>query len=165
MKFFNNNKHFLHQCLTFFESTGLEGKGGMFKKFLSDKRISVIGESWDIDHSTIDWNRIDSHFQFYFDYEGNEEEIKSWLRQSELKNYEFLFTWLTLDDPIIKIKATDFIEYWEEFNIASGWEGLILTTDDGKLFLEFTDNWKYHLNSNFEIKRGTEKYKINKLTK
>jgi len=157
MTFFSNEKHFLHEHLTFLESTGGDGKDGKFAKFLADHGISATGECWDIDHSTIDWNKIENHFQFWFDYEGNEEEIKSWLRQSELKNYEFLFTWLAWDDPIIKIKTSDFIDSWEEFNIASGWEGLILTTEDGKLFLEFTDDWKYHLNSNFEIKSGTSK--------
>jgi hypothetical protein len=148
---FNNDKHFLHKHLSFLESTGVQGKDGGFAKFLSEKGINATGENWDEDHSTINWNKANNHFQFFFDYEGNEQEIKNWLKRSELKNHEYLFTWLSWDDPIIKIKTIDFIDNWEEFNIASGWEGLILTTEDGKLFLEFTDNWKYHLNSNFEI--------------
>jgi hypothetical protein len=156
MTILDNNKHFLHKHLSFLESTGIHGKDGGYIKFLADKGVSAIGEYWNTDHSTIDWNKIDNHFQFFFDFEGNEQEIKNWLKQSDLKNYEYLFTWLSWDDPIIKIKTKDFIDNWEEFNIASGWEGLILTTGDGKLFLEFTDDWKHHLNSNFEISPNTK---------
>jgi hypothetical protein len=58
---------------------------------------------------------------------------------------------------VIKIKTSDFIANWEEFNLATGGQGLILATEDGNLFLEFTDDWKYHLNSNFEIKPDTNR--------
>ena len=156
MTFFRNKKHFLHQHLTFLESTGIDGKDGKFLNFLADKGISTKGAYWNVDHSTIDWNKVDAHFQCWFDYESGTEEIKRWLRLSELKNYEFLLTWLAWDDPIIKIKTADLIENWEEFNRANGGQGLVLVTEDGKLFLEFTDDWKHHLNSNFEIKAGTK---------
>ncbi len=159
MGFFNNHKHFLRQHLSFLESTGLEGKEGGFTSYLREIGINAFGKYWNQDHSTIDWGEIENHYQFFFDYEGNQNEIKEWLKGSPIYNYDTLVTWLSWDDPIIRIKTKEFIENWEKFNIASAWEGIILTTEDGKYFLEFTDDWKYHLNSNFEIKPGTKKEK------
>lgn len=150
MAFFSNPKHFLHEHLTFLESTSIFGKTE-FIKWLHSKGINTGGSSWSMDHSTIDWDKTDPHFQFYFDYVGAEVEIAQWLNQSALVQYEFLFTLLDGADPMVKIKTRDFIAHWEEFRLATGGEGLILATEDGKLFLEFTDDWKHHLNSNFSI--------------
>jgi hypothetical protein len=156
MRILTNKKHFLHEHLTFIESVGINGKDGGFNKFLTDLGISNKGENWEIDHSTIDWNKSENHYQFFFDYENNELEIMDWLKKSELSKSEFLYTWLDWNDPIVKVKTADFIQNWNEFYIASV-EGMILTTIDGKNFMEFTDDWKYHLNSNFEIKPNTKK--------
>ncbi|WP_405399170.1 hypothetical protein [Maribacter sp. Asnod2-G09] len=152
MTFFNNKKHFLHKHLTFLELYGEEEIKGGFTDLLNQLGIKTGGESWNIDHSTIDWTQIENHFQFFFDYDKNEKEIKSWLKKSPLSSYDTMLTWISFDDPIVRIKTSDFIENWEEFNIATGGQGLILTTEDGKYFLEFTDDWKFHLKSNFEIK-------------
>ncbi|SFS91134.1 hypothetical protein SAMN04487906_2047 [Zhouia amylolytica] len=162
MSILENKKHFLHKHLTFLESYGKEGKNGGFENLLKQLGIKVGGKSWDDDHSTIDWNLTNNHFQFFFDYENNETEIKNWLKKSPISRYETLLTWLSWEDPIIRVKSTDFIENWEEFIIAGGWDGLILTTEDGKYYLEFTDTWKFHLNSNFEIKPGTKKIKASR---
>jgi len=156
MNIFKNKKHFLHEHLTFLESTGIDGRDGGFNKFLTKLGISNSGENWDEDHSSVDWNKAEKHYQFFFDYVNNEAEIREWLNKSELSKSEFLFTWLDWNDPIIKIRTSDFIKNWEEFYTASV-EGTIFTTIDGKYYLEFTDDWKYHLNSNFEIKPKTEK--------
>ena len=83
-------------------------------------------------------------------------EIEKWLKRSEIIKYTFLLTWLDWNDPVVRIATNDFINNWEDFYHAGGGEGLILLTEDGKLFLEFTDDWKYHLHSNFEIKPNTE---------
>ncbi|MEM9681128.1 MAG: hypothetical protein AAF901_12470 [Bacteroidota bacterium] len=151
MGIFTNKKHFLHECLTFAESTGIHGKEGGFNKFLNGLGISNGGESWQVDHSIIDWNKITNHHQFFFNYDNNEPEITELLSKSDLANFDFLYTWLDFDDPIIKISTSNFIENWEEFYTASV-EGMVLVTVDGRRFLEFTDDWKFHLNSNFEIK-------------
>ena len=158
MGILNNKEHFLHEHLTFIESVGINGKDGGFNKFLTDLGISNKGENWEIDHSTVDWNKSENHYQFFFDYENNELEIMDWLKKSELSKSEFLYTWLDWNDPIVKVKTADFIHNWNEFYIASV-EGMILTTIDGKNYMEFTDDWKYHLNSNFEIKPNTKKIK------
>ena len=162
MSIIDNKKHFLHEHLTFLESYGKEGKNKGFEKLLKQLGIKTGGKSWNEDHSTIDWSLIESHFQFFFDYENNEKEIEGWLKQSPISGYETLLTWLSWEDPIIRVKTTDFIEHWEKFNIAGAWEGIILITEDGKYYLEFTDDWKYHLNSNFEIKPGTKKIKASR---
>jgi hypothetical protein len=156
MSIFNNKKHFLHQYISYIESTGIDGKNGGFNQFLSELGISTIGTYWDFDHSVIDWNNTKNHHQFYFDYIDNNAEITNFLKNSDLSNSGFLFTWLDWNDPIIKIKTIDFIENWEAFYRASV-EGMVLTTTDGKFYLEFTNDWKYHLNSNFEIKSNTSK--------
>ena len=82
-------------------------------------------------------------------------KLKKWLKKSPISEYDTLLTWLSWKDPIIRIKTTQFIENWEEFKFFRAWKGM-----DGKYYLEFTDDWKYHLNSNFEIKPGTEKIKL-----
>ena len=156
MGVFTNKRHFLRKNLTFIESLGIEGKNGGFNRFLFDLGISNNGEHWKVDHSIIDWNRLENHYQFFFDFENNELKISNWLKNSQLAKYKFLYTWLDWNDPIIKIKTSDFIQNWNEFYIASI-EGMVLTTTDGKKYMEFTDDWKYNLNSNFEIKTNTKK--------
>ena len=158
MGILNNKKHFLHEHLTFIESVGIHGKHNGFRNFLTELGISNNGENWEIDHSTIDWSKIKNHYQFFFDFENKELEVMNWLNKSELSTFDYLYTWLDWSDPIIKIKTADFIKNWEEFYIASV-EGMILTTTDGTRYLEFTDDWKYHLNSNFEIKPNSKKQK------
>lgn len=36
-------------------------------------------------------------------------------------------------------------------------DGMVLITSDGRLVLEFTDDFKYNLNSNFQIKPNSKK--------
>jgi len=156
MSIFTNKEHFLHEDLGTIESTGQYGKEGGFSKFLTKMSIPNNGDYWDIDHSSIDWNRLKNHYQFHFHYLGNESEITQMLKASKISKTEYLFTWLDWNDPIIKIKTSDFIRKWEEIYIASV-EGMILISEDGNYIMEFTDDWKYHLNSNFEIKTNTIK--------
>ncbi len=150
MGIITNKNHFLHKYLKFIESIEIEGKNGGFELYLNNLNISISGQNWDEDHSTIDWKKHSKFYSFYFDYEGN-EEITDWLKKSKLSEYDYIYTWLDWNDPIIKIKTIDFFENWEWIYIASI-EGMILTTFDGNFYLEFTDDYKYNLNSNFEIK-------------
>lgn len=157
MSIIDNKEHFLREHLTFLESYGKEGKNGGFTQLLEHLGIKTGGQSWNEDHSTIDWTKADNHFQFFFDFENSQDRVREWLNNSVLRQNDTLLTWLSYEDPIIRIKTKDFIENWEEFNVAAGWDGLILTTEDGKYFMEFTDDWKYNLNSNFQIKPSSEK--------
>lgn len=160
MAFYDNKNHFLHKHLTFLESIGRQGKNDGFSLLLKEIGIEANGIDWNIDHSTIDWTDTENFHQFFFDYEGNTDQIKKWLWDSPISNYDTLYTWLSWEDPIIKVKVKDFIEHWDDFNLATGWQGLIISTVDGKFFLEFTDDWKYHLNSNFQIKPNSRISKL-----
>ena len=150
MSIFNNKEHFLHEHLTFLETTDIEGKDSGFNKFLSSLGISNQGNYWDVDHSNLDWDQIQNHHQFDFN-SVSVPELSEWLQHSAIAEHEFLFTWLDWEDPIIKIKTTDFIRKWEYFYNAAI-DGMVLTAIDGVFFMEFTDDWKSHLNSNFIIK-------------
>lgn len=156
MSIIQNKKHFLHNHLTEITSIEIEGKNGGFENFLTELKIKNSGQNWDEDHSQVDWNEVENHYQFYFDFVENKDIILEWFKKSELLNYEYVLTWLNWEDPIIKIKTKEFIENWEEVYIASV-EGMILITFDGKWILEFTDDFKYNLNSNFEIKPNSKK--------
>lgn len=78
------------------------------------------------------------------------------VKKSELVKSEYILTWLNWNDPIIKLKTVEFINNWNEVYNASV-EGMVLISLDGKLILEFTDDYKYNLNSNFEIKPNSKK--------
>ena len=85
------------------ESIGILGNDH-FINLLSNLKFGTSGSYYKTDHSTIDWDKTPNHHQFFFDYEGNEQSIESWLKESELKDHEYLLTRLSWDDPIIKIK-------------------------------------------------------------
>ncbi|PZR23831.1 MAG: hypothetical protein DI539_02330 [Flavobacterium psychrophilum] len=153
MSIFYNKQHFLHKYVTYLESTEIKGSEH-FTQFISNFNISNLESYYNVDHSSIDWDKTQNSHQFFFDYTGN-EEIENWLRESDLKQHEYLYTWLNWDDPIIIIKTAEFIQNWKWFYIASV-EGMVLITEDGSKFLEFTDDYKHHLNSNFEIKPNSK---------
>ena len=150
MAILENKEHFLHQHVQFMESMQLAGQHQGFNNYLSNLGIPNRGDYWDTDHSNIDWNSIERHYQFSFDGAYNAPEIKTWLVNSRLSDHEYLSTWLDWGDPIVKIRTKDFIEHWEVFYNASI-DGMVLTTLNGEYFMEFTDDWKHHLNSNFKI--------------
>jgi hypothetical protein len=60
MTFFNNDKHFLHKHLSFLESTEILGKDGGFTNFLLAKGIQAEETYWDVDHSTISWDVLET---------------------------------------------------------------------------------------------------------
>ena len=157
MSFYNNEKHFLHEYLTQVESLDMEGGNNGFESYLKNLGIQVDNSQWEIDHSIINWPNTENFHQFYFDFEGSEKEISNWLEESPISKYSNIITWLDYKDPIIRIQTSQFINHWEKLNVACAWSGLIATTEDGKCFLEFTDDWKCHLNSNFQIKPGSKR--------
>ncbi len=154
MAVFNNKEHFLYRKLIFLESVSNLDLPEKFDDFLAGMGVDVSSPIINEDNSLINWTATKPHFQFFFDYVGNEEEMKVYLENSEISKHEFLYTWLAIGDPVIKVKTVEFIENWEDFYIASV-QGFVAITPDGRYYLEFTDDWKYHLNSNFEIRSGT----------
>jgi hypothetical protein len=127
------------------------GKENGFAKFLSEKQIPVSNEYWDVDHSFVNWKSVNPLFQFNYD-SVSESELIEWLSKSRLVEHDQIFTWLDNYDSIIQISTAEFIDKWSVLLIYTGWEGMVLTTEKGELFLEFTDDWQTHLNSNFAIK-------------
>lgn len=151
MSFYNNKEHFLHTHLTFLESSGIQGENDGFENFLLERNIPATGANYMINKTCLDWTKVNPHYKFFYDYEGGEKEIRDWLNKSELSKHKYLFTYLSYGDPVIKVKTSDFINNWEEFNLATGWDGLILTTEKGDFFLEFAESPR-DLHSNFKIK-------------
>ncbi|MBO6536422.1 MAG: hypothetical protein JJ966_09375 [Balneolaceae bacterium] len=148
---FSKSQSFLLDKITSIETINIDGSDDGFEKFLKARGIPVSNEYWSIDHSIVNWNQVSPHFQFNFE-RVEEIDLSNWLLNSRITDFQFLYTWLNYVEPIIKIRTNDFVSYWQDLNIYSGWEGLVLTTESGELFLEFTDDWKTHLNSNFQIK-------------
>ena len=154
MSILKNKEHYLHKKLK------LEPYGeGDYFDLLYNFKIPVLkpGEESD-DNSMINWKQIDTHYQFFYDYQGCESEIPQWLQHSALNQKEYVLTYFYSSveyssSEIIKIQIKDFIQYWDDLNMASGGQGMVYVSNDGKLVLEFTDDYKHHLNSNFLIKR------------
>jgi hypothetical protein len=139
-------------------STEIRGKYGVFENFLEKLKIKILNGHFRENTSQIDWKNIVNHHQISFYNQENQLEISNWLLNSDLKDYGFLYTWISWEDPIIMIKTSEFIKNWRNVYLAST-DGLILTTYDGKFFIEFTHGDVKILNSNFQIKPNS--YKTN----
>jgi hypothetical protein len=99
----------------------------------------------------IDWTVIDPHYSFFFDYEGCEFDITTKMRNSELHLTDSLFVETTSSNNIIKVPTEIFILNWYDFIIANQGFGSIVVSTDFKYCMEFTDDFKYFLFSNFKI--------------
>lgn len=85
--------------------------------------------------------------------EGCEIEISKWLSNTEIMNSPYLLTYFTSNKEIVKVKTKEFLDHWNDFNFAVGFMGIIFISDNGKLIMEFTDDHKHQLISNFSIKK------------
>jgi len=103
----------------------------------------------------IDWSKILPFYSFIYDYEGNEFEIATFLKKSVLADYEHVIVYIDPDLPLIKIEKEIFINNWEDFVASNGFTGIVIFTDDGKFFAEFTDDSQWRLYSNFLIKTNS----------
>lgn len=100
----------------------------------------------------IDWGLINPKYNFYYDYEGNEEEVGCWLKNSSINNYEKIYLDIGCNEPLIEINTDVFINKWDDFVASNGYSGIFVFTSDGRFFMEFTDDAEYQLYSNFLIK-------------
>jgi hypothetical protein len=149
MGILKDKEHYLHKKLK------LEPYGeGDYFSLLSDFKIPVLGpgEKSD-DNAMINLKQMGNHFRFFYDYQGCESEIPQLFQQSELNQKEYLLTYFYSPSEIVKIRVKDFIRYWDDLNGAVAGQGMVYISEDGKLVLEFTDDYKHHLNSNFLIER------------
>lgn len=97
----------------------------------------------------VDWNNISSKYNFFYDYVGNEIDIKKKLIESPLNNYSTVIIHFDCGIPTIEINTLVFIDKWEDFVSSNGYSGIFIFTNDGKYFIEFTDDSSYELYSNF----------------
>jgi len=102
-------------------------------------------------NAMFDWSIIKPSFGFFFDFENNETIIKERLGNSELNNTSYIYIETLTNIPIIKTKTDYFIKNWLDFVSANTGMGSFCITEDFKLLMEFTDDYKYFLLSNFSI--------------
>jgi hypothetical protein len=150
----NRPEHFLYRQIEEIEVIG-DAQKGKFEAYFTSLGIPWVKEQ-DPSRSQIDWSKIRPMWEFEFDYEGCEADMKAFLKGSILAQQERVITWVDGNEPILAIRVSDFIEHWYEFNVASGWMGLQFCTQDGKLFFEMGPMFYTMLRSNFEIKPGTK---------
>lgn len=98
----------------------------------------------------IEWNAYPNHYSFFYDFDDNEEVIRTDFRNSGLNNYEYVVMDFGYQNPLSKIPVDIFINYWYELVVITGYESVVIT-EDGKLFMEFVRRG-YYLKSNFPIR-------------
>lgn len=143
------NKHQKQIEFTEFNSNELHSKidsDTEFKLFRSDQNEF---------NTLFDWDYIKPSYSFFFDFDNNDDYIKKKLRESKLKNSSFVYIETLSDVPIIRTSTEYFIANWVDFVNANAGQGSICITDDFKLLMEFTDDFKYYLFSNFLIVPNT----------
>jgi hypothetical protein len=117
---------------------------------LCDNYKIPINKQSDI-KTLISWDKILDKSYFFYDYENNEIEIANWLKSSPMRMSCYLTIEFGYNLPIIKVTTKEFINFWNDFVAASGFSGITCISDDGKYFLEFTDDSESLLFSNFTI--------------
>jgi hypothetical protein len=105
-------------------------------------------------NALFDWDRIKPSYSFFFDFDNNEDIIRRQLSESKLKNSSFIYIETLSDIPILRTRTEYFIANWIDFIDANAGQGSICITDDFKLLMEFTDDRKYYLFSNFLISQN-----------
>jgi hypothetical protein len=78
--------------------------------------------------------------------------VTAWLYRSKLIEHDTVLVDTASGIPIIETSALFFIEHWYDFALANHGMGSFVITKDYKLLIEFTDDARYMLYSNFEIK-------------
>jgi len=126
------------------------------ERFFEEKLISFgypINKNQDKMRTHVDWDKLNG-YSFYYDYVGN-DEIGDLLKRSQLCNPDHaIILELNPGNPIISIDSFLFAELWEDI-INENSFGISGLTTDGRWLFEFTDDSKYLLYSNFEIKGNT----------
>lgn len=102
----------------------------------------------------VDWSTI-SHYEFIYEYVGN-EDVGCFLQKSIIfENYKNILLDLSPDGGIISIDTSIFVRHWEEFVREIQSLGFMGLSEDYKYIFEFTDRSEYKCYSNFEIKPNT----------
>ena len=104
--------------------------------------------------TVIDWSVI-PHFEFFYDYPGN-EEIKEYFKASIIcKEYNDMVLDLEPNNGIVLVNLLFFAEHWEEFVYEVQSLGIMGIVKDFTYIFEFTDDSEYKCYSNFQILPNT----------
>lgn len=106
-----------------------------------------------------DWECCLNTFVFSYYVVDLELQITAWLGNSILSAKNSIIVNLSPRLPKIRVATEFFISNWSEFESING-EGVSVVSQDGELFMEFTNEGNRYLRSNFEIKPGSKEIKI-----
>lgn len=121
---------------------------------LKESEIPLVNNLTGIDRSEtiIDWSNLEKNYSFNFDNAGEEEIIKNYLEDSELKEVENIIILYGWKEPAVRLPTKLFIFDWEGFIRSTQWETLIFSEDLTHL-IEITRD--YYMYSNFPIQTPT----------
>lgn len=104
------------------------------------------------EETIFNWNEIMPNYSFFFDFEGKEKEIAEQMRNSQLIIYPKVYIETSANTPVIEVDTAYYINNWNDFERANSGMGIFVVTKGFELLMEFTDDAKYLLFSNFKIK-------------
>lgn len=84
----------------------------------------------------INWAEYPESYSFWYYYVDCEAEVSRRFMNSDLINYDKIYVDFSGRDPICEISTKTFIEKWLDFVASIQFETTV-TTEDGKLFMEF----------------------------
>lgn len=102
-------------------------------------------------HRTIDWSRISEKYETCYGLIDNESQITEGLLKSPLNTCREVLMDFGFQYPVIVIPIKVFIDNWLSFIKITTFTGTVVITEDGSLFMEFTDDADFLLISNFLI--------------
>lgn len=99
----------------------------------------------------LSWDDISEKYSISYDNIKIEEHIGGFLIKSKITNSKYLIIDMGFNLPILKVPTDLFIDNCFDFAWANGFLGTTIFSEDGKFFMEFTDNSDSLLYSNFLI--------------
>lgn len=119
-------------------------------KFISDNSNFNLSKLNDC-NSLLDWDVISPHYLCCYDLIEIHKSIDENLIKSDLINSNFLYVETNSKNNIIIVPTNLFVKNWEDFISANQGMGSIILSIDFKYCMEFTDDYKYILHSNFKV--------------
>lgn len=103
-------------------------------------------------NSVFKWDSIIPSYSFFYDFEGIEEALPMFFHKSLLCAQKDILVETSSELPILRMTTSYFSDNCMDFIDANHGMGSIAITGNEKLLLEFTDDCKHMLFSNFKIK-------------
>lgn len=112
-------------------------------------KVPVIeGQS---ENRLIDWAKVPGRNETNYERLDNESRITVGLSTGPLTRHSTVLMDYGYQDPIIEVPVDFFIENWFRLITATNFTGTVVLTQDGSLFMEFSDDAEFLLISNFPI--------------